>query len=65
MYTQKSAGWIRGDMKRAHSISLCSLSGAVHVSNPAVARYIMDEFVLPGAEVSALALLHIEHTYET
>ena len=49
-------------MKRAHSISLCSLSGAAHVSDPTVERYIMDEFVLPGAEVSAPALLH---TYET
>jgi hypothetical protein len=25
----------------------------------------MDELVLRGAEMSALALLHIEHTYET
>jgi len=65
MYTQKSAGWIREDMKRAHSFSLCSLSGTVHVSDPTVGRYIMDEFVLPSAGVSAPALLYVGHTYET
>jgi len=65
MYTPKSAGWIRDDMKRAHSFSLCFLSGAIHVTDPKVERYIMDEFVLPAAGVSAPALLYTEHTYET